>query len=114
MNASSKKDLRIRRHARIRARVHGNATRPRLSVFKSNRYLSVQLINDETGTTLAAMHGKEVSGALAKQASELGAGIAKKAQELHISEVVFDRGGYRYAGQIRSLAEAARAAGLTF
>ncbi len=97
---------RIRRHNRIRAKVIGTAARPRLCVYKSNRYLEAQLIDDSAGKTLAA-----VKLADAKKAGEE---IAKKAKAAGIDAVVFDRGGFRYIGKIAILAEAARKGGLTF
>lgn len=110
----SKNTLRKRRHARIRARVIGTATRPRLAVFKSNRFVSVQLIDDTAGKTLASVHGREFSKGGAGQAEEVGKAIAVRAKEAGVSAVVFDRGGYRYTAQIKLLAEAARAGGLAF
>ncbi len=106
--------MRLRRHTRIRARVSGTAARPRLSVYKSNRFISVQLVDDASGKTLAAAHGRSHKGSGSVQAGAVGAEIATKAKALGISTVVFDRGGYRYAGQVKALADAARAGGLTF
>ncbi|HVM59074.1 MAG TPA: 50S ribosomal protein L18 [Candidatus Paceibacterota bacterium] len=115
MNASaSKSALRTRRRIRIRAKVAGTAARPRLAVFKSNRFLSAQLIDDAAGKTLAAAHGREFKGSQGAQAKAIGEALAKKASALGVSSVVFDRGGYPYAGQIKALAEAAREAGLAF
>ncbi|HEY2774913.1 MAG TPA: 50S ribosomal protein L18 [Candidatus Binatia bacterium] len=102
------------RHARVRKRVRGTASRPRLSVFRSNRYLYVQIISDDTGHTLAAAStvtgGKGNVGA----AQQLGRDIAERCKQLSIAEVVFDRGGYKYHGRVRALADAAREAGLKF
>ncbi len=106
--------MRLRRRARVRARVSGTPSRPRLSVFKSNRYLSAQLINDVAGETLAAAHGKSFKGTQSAQAVAVGKAIAEKAQALGVVAVVFDRGGYRYAGHVKALADAAREGGLTF
>lgn len=111
---TTKKDFRMRRRVRIRARVSGTAKRPRLAVFRSNRYVSVQLIDDTKEKTLASAHGREFKGSQATQAAKVGAAIAKKATDAGITEAVFDRGGYRYGGQVRALAEAARAGGLIF
>ena len=99
-------DNRTRRHNRIRAKVQGTATRPRLAVYKSNRYLEAQLIDDSKGHTLAA----------AKMADPkaLGEALAQKAKAAGVSAVVFDRGGFRYTGRVAALADAARKAGLTF
>ena len=110
-----KKEKRIRRHKRIRSRVFGTKDKPRLSVFKSNRTLYAQLINDDLGTTLAAARtedskkGKNLEGAKA-----VGEDIAKKAKEHKITKAVFDRGGFMYTGKIKALAEGARKGGLKF
>lgn len=110
----TKREIRKRRHARIRAVVRGTAERPRLSVFRSNRFISAQLIDDAGGRTLVAVHGREFPGAQATQASSVGSAIAKAAKEKGVARAVFDRSGYRYAGQIKALADAARVGGLTF
>jgi large subunit ribosomal protein L18 len=111
---TSKSALRERRHARVRARITGTAERPRLAVFKSNRFVSAQLIDDTVGKTIAASHGREFKGTQSVQAVSVGSAIAKKAKAAGIDAIVFDRGGYQYAGQIKALADAAREAGLTF
>ncbi|MEK7101163.1 MAG: 50S ribosomal protein L18 [Patescibacteria group bacterium] len=110
----TKKGLRDRRHKRVRARVSGTATRPRLAVFKSNRYISAQVIDDVAGATLAAAHGKAFGGALSAQAEAVGKAIVAASKKAGIDTVVFDRGGYEYGGQIKLLADTARAEGLTF
>jgi large subunit ribosomal protein L18 len=97
---------RTRRHNRIRAKVKGTTERPRLAVYKSNRYMEAQLIDDTKGRTI-------VSGKM-DDAEKLGSEIAKKAQAAGITKVVFDRGGFRYIGQVAVLAEAARKGGLEF
>lgn len=110
-----KKEKRIRRHKRIRTRVFGTKDKPRLSVFKSNRTLYAQLINDDRGATLAAAHTKaSKKGKGLEGAAAVGEDIAKKAKEHKISIVVFDRGGYMYTGKIKALAEGARKGGLKF
>jgi large subunit ribosomal protein L18 len=114
MATITKKELRDRRHNRVRARVSGTAARPRLAVFKSNKFVSAQLIDDEAGKTLAASHGRAVGGSQGVQAVGVGKDIAEKAKAAGIEAVVFDRGGYGYAGQVKALADAAREAGLTF
>ena len=106
--------LRKRRHARVRAIIKGTLERPRLAVFRSNRFVSAQVIDDTTGKTLAASHGREFSGAQSAQAKAVGAAIAKAAKAKDITVIVFDRGGYRYGGQVKALADAAREGGLTF
>lgn len=114
MATLTKKDLRTRRHNRVRAKISGTAARPRLAVFKSNRFISAQLIDDEAGKTLAAVHGRSFPGALSVQAAAAGKAIAETAKKAGVSTVVFDRGGFAYAGQIKALADSAREAGLTF
>lgn len=112
--STTNRDSRIRRHARVRSRISGTAERPRLTVFKSNRFVSVQVIDDVAGVTLAAAHGREFKGTLTAQAAAVGKEIAKRAKEKGVSAVVFDRGGYSYAAQIKALADAAREGGLVF
>lgn len=112
--ATSKNELRKHRHARLRGRVRGTAARPRLAVYRSNRFVSVQVINDATGKTLAAAHGREFKGAQSAQAQAVGTAIAERAKKAGIASVVFDRGGYEYGAQVKALADAARAGGLDF
>lgn len=110
----NKKEQRNRRHKRVRAKISGTATTPRLAVYKSNRFISVQLIDDAQGHTLATSHGRSFPGSLSVQSVAVGKAIAKEASSKGITSVVFDRGGYNYAGQVKALAESARAQGLTF
>lgn len=110
----NKKELRDRRHNRVRAKVSGTAERPRLAVFKSNKFISAQLIDDVAQKTLAAAHGSKYPGALSAQAVAVGKAVAEAATKAGITTVVFDRGGYEYVGQIKALADAARENGLTF
>lgn len=107
---------RTRRHNRIRASVSGTATRPRLAVYKSNRYLHVQIIDDVAGKTLVAGSTQSLAKGTKKMqgAKALGSEVAKKAQTAGITEVVFDRGGFRYTGRVAELAAAAREQGLKF
>ncbi len=109
---------RLRRHRRVRAKVRGTADRPRLSVFRSNRHLCVQLIDDAAGRTIAAASDAEAAGGKKEtrnaRAEKLGALIAKRAAEKAVAKAVFDRGSYRYHGLVSSIAEAARKAGLQF
>jgi large subunit ribosomal protein L18 len=109
-----KQASRIRRHKRIRSRVSGTALRPRLAIFRSNRFISAQVIDDTVGTTLATAHGREFPGTLSTQAVAVGKAIAVRAKKIGISAIVFDRGGYIYAAQIKALADSAREEGLTF
>lgn len=116
MNTTNvKQQKRQRRQARIRAKVSGTAERPRFSVFKSNKALSAQLIDDDKGVTLVSGTTAVIQkGTPTEKAVELGAQIAKDAKAKKIETVVFDRGGYIFAGQIKALADSAREAGLTF
>lgn len=110
----NKKELRDRRHNRVRAKISGTAERPRLAVFKSNKFISAQLIDDAAGKTLAAAHGAKFPGALSVQAAAVGKAIAEAGKKAGISSVVFDRGGFAYGGQIKTVADTARENGLTF
>lgn len=116
MKATQKKAMqKSRRHARVRAKVQGTGDIPRLSVFKSNRYISAQLIDDEKGVTLASASSKGSKEKTKKdQAREIGANIAKSAKTKKISRIVFDRGGFTYTGNIKMLADSARKGGLKF
>ena len=111
---TTKSELRARRHARVRALIKGTSTRPRLAVYRSNRFVSAQLIDDTVGKTIAAAHGREFKGSQSIQATSVGETIAKKAVAVGITTIVFDRGGYRYGGQVKALADAAREGGLIF
>lgn len=106
---------RHRRKKRIRAKVTGTATRPRMSVYRSLGRISVQLIDDASGTTVAAATTKELKAkSNTEGAKKLGELIAKKAKDAKITAVVFDRNSYKYHGRVQQLAEAARAGGLQF
>jgi large subunit ribosomal protein L18 len=114
-----KLELRRRRHARVRRRVHGSATRPRLAVFRSNKHISAQLIDDDAGVTLAAASSIEgelrgASGGNIDAATRVGSLVASRAKDAGITAVVFDRGGFAYHGRVAALADAARAEGLEF
>ncbi len=109
--------VRQRRHKRVRAKISGTATCPRLSVFRSNSHISAQLINDDLGITLVSAGSvamKLAKGGNAAAATAVGTEIAKLAVAAGHTTVVFDRGGYLYHGRVKALAEAARAAGLKF
>ena len=108
---------RLKRRRRVRAKVHGSAERPRISVFRSNRGVFAQLIDDESGRTLAAVNWTEdelKSLKRMEQASKAGQLLAERAKAAGIETAVFDRGGYQYHGRVKALAEAAREAGLSF
>lgn len=111
---TTKSELRERRHARVRSIVKGTAERPRLAVYRSNRFVSAQLIDDVAGKTIAQAHGRDFKGPQSVQAKEVGKTIAEKAKAAGIGAIVFDRAGYRYGGQVKTLADAAREAGLAF
>ena len=117
MTVATKPRQRLRRRRRVRAKVRGTADRPRLSVFRSNRGMGAQLIDDDAGRTLAAVNWTEsdVKGLQkAEQAKRVGELIAERAKAAGIENAVFDRGGYRYHGRVRALAEGAREGGLRF
>jgi large subunit ribosomal protein L18 len=105
---------RIRIKKKIRAKISGTAHRPRLSVFRSNRFIYAQLIDDAAGKTLVSASDLKLKGKARDRAEAVGVAIAKAAKEKKIGEAVFDRGGFRYAGRIEALAEGARKAGLKF
>ena len=113
-----KRAKRESRHRRIRARVVGGAERPRLSVFRSNRYMFAQIIDDQRGETLVYISSKDSAAKKGQSktiaAKQTGEELAKKAAEKGIKAVVFDRGGYRYHGRVKAFAEGAREKGLQF
>jgi len=113
---ANQRQSKLRRAARVRSKIFGTAARPRLSVFKSNRYIYVQIINDELGKTLVSAHAKELKAKMTKTeaAMALGKKLAEKAKESKISSVVFDRGSNLYHGRIKALADGAREGGLEF
>lgn len=117
----SRKDVRAKRHYRMRKNINGTATKPRLCVFRSNAHIYAQIIDDSTGTTLvsASTNDKDLRDKIENKANkeaakEVGAVIGKKAVDKGITTVVFDRGGYIYHGKVQVLADAAREAGLQF
>lgn len=99
---------RYRRHKRVRAKIRGTAERPRLCIFRSNKYIYAQIIDDEKGKTLVSAKAQ------LKAADKVGQDIAKKAMKEKIKKVIFDRGGYKYHGRVKALAEGAREGGLKF
>ena len=116
-SAKHKRDLRIRRHRRIRKKVSGTAERPRLAVYRGNRHIHAQIIDDVTGRTLvsastldASLRGESTGNATA--AAAVGRLLAERARGAGISQVVFDRGGFMYHGRVAALADAVREAGL--
>jgi large subunit ribosomal protein L18 len=109
-----KNHMREMRHKRLRSKISGTAARPRLAVFRSNTAIYAQLIDDTAGKTLTTVDSRKEKGTGVERAKVVGAAIAKKAADLKITEVVFDRGGFKYQGAIAALADAAREAGLKF
>jgi large subunit ribosomal protein L18 len=117
MSALSVRDARARRHRRVRSKVVGTAERPRLVVFRSNRGIEAQLVDDLEGKTLAAaswLQLKAGKGSKTGQAAEVGKLLAANAKQAGVEAVVFDRGGYLYHGRVKALADAAREGGLKF
>jgi len=121
MAGRTPRELRLRRHNRVRRRVRGTTERPRLSVYRSNVHIYAQVIDDSTGRTLVA--ASTVEKALAEQltdavkteqAKAIGKALAERAKAAGVTQVVYDRGGFKYHGRVQALAEAAREAGLEF
>ena len=117
MSTLTVRKARERRHKRVRSKVSGTADRPRLVVFRSNRGIQAQLVDDLEGRTLAAatwLQLKSFKGNKTAQAAEVGKELAKRAKDAGIETVVFDRGGYLFHGRVKALADAAREGGLKF
>ena len=118
--AKARRAGRITRHRRVRKKIHGTAARPRLAVFRSNKHIVAQVIDDDAGVTLAAASTVEADlraagrGSSVAAADRVGALIAERAKAAGVSTVVFDRGGFNYHGRIAAVADAARQAGLEF
>ena len=117
--AKQKRDGRIRRHRRVRKSVQGTETRPRLAVFRSNKHISAQVIDDLAGCTLASattLESGTITGGAgnADAAAVVGKAVAERAKAAGVTQVVFDRGGNQYHGRVAALADAAREAGLEF
>jgi large subunit ribosomal protein L18 len=119
VSTSTRYDLRLRRHRRVRKQLAGTAERPRLVVFRSNRGIFAQLVDDDAGRTLAsaswlALRASGFKGTKSEQAAGVGKLLAEAAKGAGIEAVVFDRGGYLYHGRVKALADAAREGGLRF
>jgi large subunit ribosomal protein L18 len=117
MSVSTKPQARLRRRRRVRAKIRGTAERPRLSVFRSNKGVQAQVIDDVAGHTLAAVSWTEAdlkSLGTMDQAKRAGELLAERAKSAGVDTVIFDRGGYRYHGRVKALAEGARTGGLEF
>ena len=118
--AQKRRSSRLIRHARVRKKIHGTAERPRLAVFRSNKHLVLQVIDDDAGRTLAAVSSVEAdqrsagTGSTVEAATRLGQVIAERAKAAGVEKVVFDRGGFLYHGRVAAVAAAAREAGLEF
>jgi large subunit ribosomal protein L18 len=118
--AQQRRQGRIIRHRRVRKKIHGTAARPRLAVFRSNKHLSLQVIDDDAGRTLVAASTAESelraagSGSTVAAATRLGQVLAERAKAAGVNQVVFDRGGFLYHGRVAAVAAAAREAGLEF
>lgn len=112
----AKRSKRILRHSRVRSVISGKADAPRISVFRSGKNIYAQLIDDKAGKTILSASSKEIktAGKKTEVALEVGKLLAKKATEKNISKAVFDRGGYKYHGRVKALAEGAREGGLKF
>ena len=117
MTVLSPPTRRLKRRRRVRAKIHGTAERPRISVFRSNRGVFAQLVDDDAGRTITAVQWTEAELRSLKpmeQATEAGKLLASRAKAAGIDSAVFDRGGYQYHGRVKALAEGARQGGLTF
>ena len=114
-NITTKTEQRQVRHARIRARVSGTDKKPRLSIFKSNRHMYAQLIDDASGVTIIGISSEKADGKnMSEKSKSLGKMIAQAALAKKIAEIAFDRGGFKYTGKIKTFADAAREGGLKF
>jgi large subunit ribosomal protein L18 len=121
MDAKTRRRARVRRHVRVRRKIAGTAARPRLAVYRSNRHIYAQLVDDDAARTLVAadsrskeFRAQHTTGGNVAAAKAVGALLAERARTQGIERVVFDRGGYMYHGRVKALADAARAGGLIF
>ncbi|MFM8529090.1 MAG: 50S ribosomal protein L18 [Ilumatobacteraceae bacterium] len=117
--SNTRRSGRLRRHTRVRKKIHGTAERPRLSLYRSNKHLILQVIDDDLGVTLVSVSSVEsdlrsAGGSTVEAAQRLGTLVAERAKAAGVNKVVFDRGGYLYHGRVAAVADAARAAGLEF
>ncbi len=115
MARATRNESRSRRHVRVREKVRGSAARPRLAVFRSLTHIYAQLVDDDAGKTLAAassLDTKEAKGKRTELAKSVGTLLGDRAKQKGVTEVVFDRGGYRYHGRVKALADGVRAAGV--
>jgi len=117
MTTLTRREARLRRHRRVRGKVSGTAERPRLAVFRSNRGIFAQLVDDDAGRTLASAGWNALApapGSKSDQAAEVGKALATAAKQAGIEQCVFDRGGYLFHGRVKALADGAREGGLRF
>jgi large subunit ribosomal protein L18 len=117
MSTLTRQELRARRHRRVRKKVTGTAERPRLVVFRSNRGIFAQLVDDDAGRTLASaswLEDRATKGSKSERSAQVGTALAKKAKDAGIEQVVFDRAGYLFHGRVKAFADAAREGGLRF
>jgi large subunit ribosomal protein L18 len=118
MSQLTTREARLRRHRRVRGKVRGTAERPRLAVFRSNRGIFAQLVDDDAGRTIAAASWLELpksfKGDKSEQSAQVGKALAEVATKAGVERVVFDRGGYLFHGRVKALAEGAREGGLSF
>ncbi|MEX2090796.1 MAG: 50S ribosomal protein L18 [Candidatus Paceibacterota bacterium] len=116
MNRNFTKQLnRSRRHKRVRAKISGTSSRPRIAIFKSNQYIYAQVIDDESGKTLLSVSDMETKkGKKTEKAFDIGEGLAVKMKDKRILDVVFDRGGYKFHGRVKAVAEGLRKGGIKF
>jgi len=114
--SNQKTTRRNQRHRRVRGQISGSADKPRLSVYRSNRHMYAQLIDDDAGETIAAASSLEMDteGSLKDKAEAVGTAVAERGQAEGVEEIIFDRGGYDYGGRVKALADAARDEGLDF
>ena len=115
MAEKNREVARVRRHARVREKVRGSAARPRLAIYRSLTHIYAQLIDDDAGKTLAAassLDAREAREKKSARAKDVGSKLGERAKQAGIGEVVFDRGGYRYHGRVKALADGVRAAGV--
>lgn len=111
---NKKSENRERRHLRIRSHLKGTSEVPRLAIFKSNKAIYAQVIDDNSGATLASASSLKMKGTMLEKSVKVGEEVAKRATDKKVKKVVFDRGGFLYTGHVKSLADSARKAGLSF
>jgi len=111
---ANRTERRVRRHIRVRRKVSGTAERPRLVVYRSLKHISAQLVDDVAGRTILTVTDSKLTGTKSERSAEVGKAIAERAKEAGITNVVFDRAGYKYHGRVKAVADGAREGGLEF